>query len=81
MLYTGGVSFFALLAIFPALAILVSLYGLLADPAQAARAGQALSTLVPAAARSLLQNELIRLTHTPHGAMSAQSVLALLVGA
>jgi membrane protein len=80
MLYTGGVSFFALLAIFPALAILIGLYGLLADPAQAARAGQALSALVPAAARSVLQNELVRLVHTPHAAMSAQSVLALIVG-
>jgi membrane protein len=80
MLYTGGVSFFALLAIFPALAILIGLYGLLADPAQAARAGQALSVLVPAAARTLVQSELVRLVHAPHAAVSAQSVLALIVG-
>ena len=31
MLYTGGVSFFALLAVFPALAILIGLYSLLSD--------------------------------------------------
>lgn len=81
MLYTGGVSFFALLAIFPALAILISVYGLLADPDQAVRAGRALSVLVPSEARGLLQSELVRLVHAPHAAMSAQSVLALFVGA
>ena len=81
MLYTGGVSFYALLAIFPALAIIVGLYGLLADPAQAAREGQVLSTLAPAAARGLLQSELLRLVRAPHVAMSVQSVFALVVGA
>lgn len=80
MLYTGGVSFFALLAIFPALAILVSLYGLLADPGEAARLGQALSSLVPGAARPVLQSELLRLVSASHAAMSAQSGLALIVG-
>ena len=32
MLYVGGVSFFAMLAVFPALAIGIGVYGLLADP-------------------------------------------------
>lgn len=81
MLYTGGVSFFALLAIFPALAILIGLYGLLADPAQAARLGQMLSGLVPAPAGALLQGELVRLVQASHVAMSTQSLLALFVGA
>lgn len=79
MLYTGGVSFFVMLAIFPALAILVSLYSLLADPAQAASSGQALSALMPEDAREIFQKELMRLVSAPHVAMSAQSALALIV--
>src|SRR5438067_1632008 len=44
MLFTGGVSFFAMLAIFPTLAILIGLFSVLVDPAQAIREGEALST-------------------------------------
>lgn len=80
MLFTGGVSFFVMLAIFPALAILVGLYGLLADPGQAAQEGEALSRLMPAGARDIFRNELLRLTTTSHATVSTQSGLALLIG-
>jgi membrane protein len=80
MLYTGGVSFFTLLAIFPALVILITLYSLLADPNQAARMGEALAGVIPAGAREIVQQELIRLAHAPHVAMSTQSGFALLIG-
>jgi len=80
MLFTGGVSFFVMLAIFPALAIVVGLYSLLADPAQAAREGEALSRLMPAGARDIFRGELLRLTAAPHTAISTQSGLALLIG-
>jgi membrane protein len=79
MLYTGGVSFFVMLAIFPGLAILIGLYSLLADPAQAAREGQALSHLIPVGARELFMHELMRLVRSPHLALSAQSGFALIV--
>jgi membrane protein len=69
-----------MLAIFPALAILVGVYGLLADPAQAAREGAALAHLMPRAAGDIFQSELLRLTTAPHEAVSAQSGLALLIG-
>ncbi|MDB5494971.1 MAG: ribonuclease [Phenylobacterium sp.] len=80
MLFTGGVSFFAMLAIFPALAIMIGLYSLLADPAHAAREGLALSGLVPEGAREIFLHELTRLMRSPHLAMSTQSVLALIIG-
>jgi membrane protein len=80
MLYTGGVSFFSLLAIFPALAILVTLYSLLSSPLQAEREGEVLALIVPEGARDIVQQELVRLAHAPHVAMSAQGVFALLVG-
>jgi len=80
MLFTGGVSFFIMLAIFPALTLLIGMYGLLADPAQAAREGEALSRLMPVGAREIFQSELMRLTTTPHAAVSTQSGIALVIG-
>jgi len=80
MLYTGGVSFFSLLAIFPALAIMITLYSLLSDPAQAAHEGEVLARVIPEGARGIVQAELVRLAHAPHVTMSAQGVFALLIG-
>ena len=79
MLYTGGVSFFAMLAIFPTLALLIGLFTVLSDPAQAIREGQALSTLIPEGARELFLHQLTRLMRAPHVALSTQSGLALIV--
>ena len=81
MLYVGGVSFFALLAVFPAIAILISLYSLLSNPDQAAHQAEALAQLMPPAARTLFEGELMRLAHAPRPAMSVQSVVALVIGA
>jgi len=79
MLYTGGVSFFAMLAIFPMLAILIGLFTVLSDPQQAIREGQALSNLIPAGARELFLHQLMRLMRTPHVALSTQSGIALVI--
>src|SRR5262245_5442047 len=73
MPYTGGGSFFAMLAIFPALAILIGLYSVLSNPMQAEREAQALSALIPSGARELVQHQLVRLSHAPHEAISTQS--------
>src|SRR5437868_1333705 len=80
MLYTGGVSFFALLAIFPALAILITVNSLLTDPLSAAREGEFLAKVIPAGAREIVTQELVRLAHAPHGALSAQGAFAAIVG-
>ncbi len=80
MLYTGGVSFFAMLAIFPALAILMGVYSLVADPAQAAVQGDYLARTMPNAARLIFQGEMLRLSRAPFETVSFQSGVALLVG-
>lgn len=80
MLYTGGVSFFVMLAVFPALAILVGLYSLLADPAEAAPRAEFIAGLMPAGARQLFLGELERMAHAPAEAVSAQSIVALVIG-
>ena len=79
MLYVGGVSFFALLAVFPAVAILIGLYGMLSDSAQVERQVSAMAQTMPEASRALFQSELVRLSQAPLR-VSAQSALALVVG-
>jgi membrane protein len=80
MLYTGGVSFFALLAAFPAVAILIGVYSLLLTPAAAITQADAFAQLMPPGAHALFQAELLRLASAPIHVVSAQSALALLVG-
>jgi len=80
MLYNGGVSFFVMLAIFPALAIGIGIYALLADPTETAAQGAYLAQLLPDAARLIFQNELARLAQAPPQIVSFQSGVALLIG-
>lgn len=81
MLYVGGVSFFALLAVFPAVAILIGLYSLLATPEQAAMQAEFVARMMPAGAASLFDRELNRLIEAPLQIVSIQSAFALVVGA
>lgn len=80
MLYTGGVSFFALLATFPAVAILIGVYSLLLTPAAAVNQADAFAQLMPPGAHALFQSELLRLSRAPIHIVSVQSGVALLIG-
>jgi membrane protein len=80
MLYTGGVSFFALLAAFPALAILIGVYSLMLTPTEALAQADVFAQLLPPGAHALFQSELLRLAHAPIRAVSAQSAVALIIG-
>ena len=79
MLYTGGVSFYAMLAGFPALAILVSVYSLLSTPDIAAKQAEALALLLPDTAQSLFADELQRLAHAPMTLVGVQGAVAVLI--
>lgn len=81
MLYVGGVSFFALLAIFPAAAIFLGLYSLLLTPEQALEQADAFARLMPGGAQFLFDQELDRLVHAPAPAVSVQSAFAVVIGA
>jgi membrane protein len=61
MYEAGSVVFFVLLALFPALAALVSLYGLFADPKTVADHLAMLSTVMPAGSMDILSNQLTNL--------------------
>lgn len=81
MLYTGGVSFFALLAVFPAIAILIGFYKLGLSINEVSAQAAALSDLLPQAAQTIFQDEITRLTNASARTVSAQSAFALIVGA
>jgi membrane protein len=62
----AGVTYYVLLALFPALTALVSLYGLFADPATISQHLDSVSGLVPAGAIQIISDQLHRLTsHKP----------------
>ena len=58
-LISGGVAFFAFLAIFPALSALISLYGLVMEPAQVAEQMGQFASILPAQAQEML-NEILQ---------------------
>ncbi len=71
----GGATFFGLLALFPALAVFVSLYGLFADAAKSRTDLASLRGVIPDGAISVLSEQMTRLAAAPH----AQLGLAFLV--
>ncbi len=74
----GGVAFFAFLAVFPALIAALTLYGLLADPAEVARQVQSIAAALPRSAQPLLTEQLTSVTQSSGGALSAGLVISLL---
>jgi membrane protein len=61
LLVAAGVTFYALLAIFPGVAALISIYGLFADPASVANHLDTIANVAPGGAIDLLREEMTRL--------------------
>ena len=80
MLYTGGVSFFALLAVFPAIAILIGFYKAVLSIGQVSEQAAALADVMPHAARTIFLTEVDRLANASARTVSAQSAFALIIG-
>lgn len=74
----GGVAFFGFLAIFPALIALVSLYGLVADPAQAAQTLESITSALPESARPLVADQLQSVVTSSTGGLTTGLVIAAL---
>lgn len=80
MLYTGGVSFFALLAVFPAIAILIGFYKAVLSISQVSEQAAALADVMPTAAQAIFQAEIERLANASARTVSAQSFFAVVIG-
>jgi membrane protein len=74
----AGVTFYSILALFPGLAALIALYGLIADPADIPRHLQALSTILPGGALTVLGEQMGRLVAAKSGGMSLTAAVGLL---
>src|SRR5581483_3308406 len=75
----AGVTFFAVLAIFPAIAALVTIYGLFADASTIATHLQSLSGVLPEGAMNVVGDQLKRLTSQGGGTLGLASIVALLI--
>jgi membrane protein len=75
----AAVTYFGLLAIFPAIAALVSVYGIFADPAAIERTLGGLNGVVPEGALGVLRDQMIRVAAQSGGALGAGAVIGILV--
>lgn len=75
----AAVTFYALLALFPALAALVSIYGLFADPASMQHNLDTVSGLLPGGAVDVMRDQLNRLTAQPNGTLGISFLIGLVV--
>jgi membrane protein len=74
----GGVAFFGFLAIIPGLIALVSLYGLVADPAQVAATIEGVSEGLPASAQSLVADQISSVVSAGSGSLTTGLVISVL---
>lgn len=75
---SAGVAFYAFLAVFPALAALVSIYGLAMDPQSIQSQLSQISDMMPQQAYSILKDQLQGLTETPGSALGWSMAIGIL---
>jgi membrane protein len=75
----AGITFYTILAIFPALAALVSLYGLIADPATVSDHLDALSGVMPGGGIQVIGDQVKRIASTSNGALGLGAIAGLLI--
>lgn len=75
----AGVVFFALLAVFPGIAAMVSIYGLFADPTTIAQHLDAASGVLPSGAIEVIRDQLTRLTAQGSAALGVSFVIGLAI--
>ncbi len=73
----GGLALYALLAVFPALAAAVSIYGLFSSPADIASHLQQVSAALPEDATNILQQQLSKLAEHPQDTLSFGIVIGI----
>jgi len=78
-LVAGGVTYYLLLALFPAVAALASVYGLLANPADAANSVQSLSGMLPPSTVALIDGGLQQLISASSKSLGLGAVLGMAI--
>ena len=75
----AGVTFYSLLAIFPAIAALVAIYGLFADPATIAGHVDSLSGVVPGGAADVIRDQMTRIASNGKSSLGLAFAIGLVV--
>jgi membrane protein len=78
-LVAAGVAFYALLAIFPAIAAVVSIYGLVVDPQTASDQLAAMSQMLPEQARGIIEEQLTSVASGAPTALGVGAIVGLLL--
>ncbi|HXJ21825.1 MAG TPA: YihY/virulence factor BrkB family protein [Polyangia bacterium] len=73
----GGVAFYAFLSMLPALAALVSLYGLVANPDDVTRQVDALAGALPYEVRRVIYDQVTRLAARSRGTLSLEAAIGI----
>ena len=79
MLISGGVTFYILLALFPALFAFMSVYGIFLDPATAVDHAQSLRGLFPPTALDMIAEQLARLTLKQNDSLTLGLIVSLII--
>ena len=79
MLYAGGASFFALLAVFPAFAVLASVYGMIYSSSDALNQVTRFSEVLPDTVGRFMMIQISQLTTTSNAILTLQGAVALFV--
>ncbi len=79
VLVAAGVTFYSLLAIFPAIAALVALYGLFADPSSIASHLDSLSGVLPGGALDVIRDQLNRVASQGQTKLGVAFIIGFLV--
>ncbi|HEY4139310.1 MAG TPA: YihY/virulence factor BrkB family protein [Casimicrobiaceae bacterium] len=77
VLVAAGVTFYSLLALFPGIAALVTLYGLVADPVTIGQQVDNLTFLLPSGAIELIHGEIARITAQPRSTLGLTLAVSL----
>jgi membrane protein len=79
LMNAAAVTFYSLLALFPAIAALVSIYGLFADPSQIANQLDNLSGILPGGGMEILRDQLTRVASQGNGSLTIGVVIGVIV--
>jgi membrane protein len=75
----AGVAFYAFLALFPALAAVISIWGLVADPMEVERQISAFGSALPASARQLIVTAATRIAGSPTSGLGISMAVSLVL--
>ncbi len=78
-LVAAGVAFYLLLSIFPALAAMISIYGLIADPVEVERQMSSMMAIMPPQAADILLGQMRQLASQPSGGLSVGVAVGVLL--